>query len=133
METLNDNYLNNASDRYKVRIEDLTFDFAKRIVFLRKDLISSDIEKEFVISKQVLRSATSIAANVTEAEHPQSDADYLNKISIALKEANETKFWLRLLKGCGYITYDKYKSTINDCEQIIRILVSIVNKVKKTN
>lgn len=49
METLNDNYLNNTSDRYKVRIEDLTFDFAKRIVFLRKDLISSDIEKEFVI------------------------------------------------------------------------------------
>ena len=131
METLNDNYLNNASDRYKVRIEDLTFDFAKRIVFLRKDLISSDIEKEFVISKQILRSATSIAANVTEAEHPQSDADYLNKISIALKEANETKFWLRLLKECGYITNDKYKSTINDCEQIIRILVSIVNKVKK--
>lgn len=87
MKTLNDNYLNNASDRYKVRIEDLTFDFAKRIVFLRKDLISSDIEKEFVISKQVLRSATSIAANVTEAEHPQSDTDYLNKISIALKRS----------------------------------------------
>ena len=65
METLNDNYLNNASDRYKVRIEDLTFDFVKRIVFLRKDLISSDIDKEFVISKQILRSATSIAANVT--------------------------------------------------------------------
>lgn len=130
METLNDN-LNNTSNKYKVRIEDLTFDFAKKIVFLRKDLISSDVEKEFVISKQILRSGTSIAANVAEAEHPQSNADYLSKICIALKEANETKFWLRLLKECNYIQNDKYQPIANDCEQIIRILVSIVNKVKK--
>ena len=129
MTALDDNYFTDYSNRYKIRIEDLTFDFAKNILFLSKDLTS--VGKEFVVSKQILRSGTSIAANVTEAEHPQSDADYLSKINIALKEANETKFWLRLLKECGYIHEDRYMTLKNDCEQIIRILVTIVSKVKK--
>lgn len=129
MKALDDNYFTDYSNRYKIRIEDLTFDFAKNILFLSKDLTS--VGKEFVVSKQILRSGTSIAANVTEAEHPQSDADYLSKINIALKEANETKFWLRLLKECGYIHEDRYMTLKNDCEQIIRILVTIVSKVKK--
>ena len=129
MKALDDNYFTDYSNRYKIRIEDLTFDFAKNILFLSKDLTS--VGKEFVVSKQILRSGTSIAANVTEAEHPQSDADYLSKINIALKEANETKFWLRLLKQCGYIHEDRYMTLKNDCEQIIRILVTIVSKVKK--
>ena len=129
MKTLDDNYFTDYSNRYKIRIEDLTFDFAKNILFLSKDLTS--VGREFVVSKQILRSGTSIAANVTEAEHPQSDADYLSKINIALKEANETKFWLRLLKECGYIHEDRYMTLKNDCEQIIRILVTIVSKVKK--
>ena len=129
MKALDDNYFTYYSNRYKIRIEDLTFDFAKNILFLSKDLTS--VGKEFVVSKQILRSGTSIAANVTEAEHPQSDADYLSKINIALKEANETKFWLRLLKECGYIHEDRYMTLKNDCEQIIRILVTIVSKVKK--
>ena len=129
MKALDDNYFTDYSNRYKIRIEDLTFDFAKNILFLSKDLTS--VGREFVVSKQILRSGTSIAANVTEAEHPQSDADYLSKINIALKEANETKFWLRLLKECGYIHEDRYMTLKNDCEQIIRILVTIVSKVKK--
>ncbi len=129
MKALDDNYFTDYSNRYKIRIEDLTFDFAKNILFLSKDLTS--VGKEFVVSKQILRSGTSIAANVTEAEHPQSDADYLSKINIALKEANETKFWLRLLKECGYIHEDRYMTLKNDCEQIIRILVTIVSRVKK--
>ena len=129
MKALDDNYFTDYSNRYKIRIEDLTFDFAKNILFLSKDLTS--VGKEFVVSKQILRSGTSIAANVTEAEHPQSDADYLSKINIALKEANETKFWLRLLKECGYIHEDIYMTLKNDCEQIIRILVTIVSRVKK--
>ncbi len=115
---------------YNVKIEDLTFNFAKKIVFLRKKLVSSD-NKEFIISKQILRSGTSIGANIAEAEHPQSNADYLNKVSIALKEANETKFWIRLLKECGYITSEEEISLLNDCCTIIKILVSIVNKVSK--
>ena len=129
MKTLDDNYFTDYSNRYKIRIEDLTFDFAKNILFLSKDLTS--VGREFVVSKQILRSGTSIAANVTEAEHPQSDADYLSKVNIALKEANETKFWLRLLKECGYIHEDRYMTLKNDCEQIIRILVTIVSRVKK--
>ena len=129
MKPLNDNYLKDCSNRYKIRIEDLTFDFAKDIVFLSRDLTSS--EGCFVISKQILKSGTSIAANVAESEHPQSDADYLSKINIALKEANETKFWLRLLKECGYLQDDRYMLLKNNCEQIIKILVTIVNKVKK--
>ena len=129
MKALDGNYFTDYSNRYKIRIEDLTFDFAKNILFLSKDLTS--VGKEFVVSKQILRSGTSIAANVTEAEHPQSDADYLSKINIALKEANETKFWLRLLKECGYIHEDRYMTLKNDCEQIIRILVTIVSRVKK--
>ena len=76
---------------YNVKIEDLTFNFAKKIVLLRKKLVSSD-NKEFIISKQILKSGTSIGANIAEAEHPQSNADYLSKMNIALKEANETKF-----------------------------------------
>lgn len=125
------NSLNRTTDRYEVRIEDLTFDFAKKIVFLRKDLVSSPTEKELIISKQILRSGTSIAANVAEAEHPQSDADYLSKINIALKEANETKFWLRLLKECNYIMDSEYETLIYDCNKIISILVTIVKKSKK--
>jgi four helix bundle protein len=115
---------------YNVKIEDLTFNFAKKIVLLRKKLVSSD-NKEFIISKQILRSGTSIGANIAEAEHPQSNADYLNKVSIALKEANETKFWIRLLKECGYITSEEESVLLNDCYTIIKILVSIVNKVRK--
>lgn len=120
---------NNIS--YNVKIEDLTFNFAKRIVFLRKKLVSAE-DKEYVISKQILRSGTSIGANISEAEHPQSTADYLNKVSIALKEANETKFWIRLLRECNYITIEEENSLLDDCHRIIKILVSIVNKVSKS-
>lgn len=120
---------NNIS--YNVKIEDLTFNFAKRIVFLRKKLVSAK-DKEYVISKQILRSGTSIGANISEAEHPQSTADYLNKASIALKEANETKFWIRLLRECNYITIEEENSLLDDCHRIIKILVSIVNKVSKS-
>lgn len=79
----------------------------------------------------MLKSRTSIAANVAEAMHPQSDADYLSKMSIALKEANETKLWIRLLKECEHISEDNYITLLSDCEMIIKILFSIVNKVKK--
>ena len=120
---------NNIS--YNVKIEDLTFNFAKRIVFLRKKLVSAE-DKEYVISKQILRSGTSIGANISEAKHPQSTADYLNKVSIALKEANETKFWIRLLRECNYITIEEENSLLDDCHRIIKILVSIVNKVSKS-
>ena len=87
-------------------------------------------KSEYVISKQLLRSGTSIGANIAEAEHPQSNADYLNKMNIALKEANETKFWLRLLRDCKYISDEQADSLLLDCYRIIKILVTIVGKVK---
>ncbi|MBO7286840.1 MAG: four helix bundle protein [Bacteroidales bacterium] len=121
----------NVANKYEIKIEDLTFNFAKQVVFLHKYLTSSTIDKEYIISKQIVRSGTSIAANVAEAMFPQSDADYLSKMNIALKEANETKLWLRLLKECNYISEEKYQTLLHDCEKIIKILFTIVNKLKK--
>ena len=120
----------NEEDKKKMKIEELSFDFAKRIVFLHKHLTTTSDNKEFVISKQILRSGTSIGANIAEAEHPQSTADYLNKVSIALKEANETKFWLLLLRDCNYISEKESESLLSDCYRIIKILATIVCKIK---
>ncbi len=81
-----------ASEEEKqvMNVNDLSFDFAKRIVDLYRNL--SVFHKEYVISKQILRSATSVGANISESKYPQSDADYLSKMNIALKEASETEF-----------------------------------------
>ena len=123
--------LENAANKYEIKIEDITFNFAKQVILLHKYLTSSTIDKEYIISKQIVRSGTSIAANVAEALFPQSDADYLSKMNIALKEANETKLWILLLKECNYISEEKYQTLLHDCERIIKILFTIVNKVKK--
>jgi four helix bundle protein len=120
----------NTDTKYIVNIDDLAFDFAKKIVLLRKQLMSS-IDKEYIISKQLVRSGTSIAANIAEANHPQSDADYVSKMNIALKEANESKLWIRLLKECNYITDNEYELLLFDCEKIIKIIFTITQKVKK--
>ena len=81
---------------------------------------------EFILSKQLLRSGTAIGALVKEAEHAQSKADFINKMSIALKEANETDYWIILLNESGYIN-EKYFNTLNsNCKEVIRILASIV-------
>ena len=116
----------NTDRKYIVNIDDLAFDFAKKIVLLRKQLMSS-IDKEYIIFKQLVRSGTSIA----EANHPQSDADYVSKMNIALKEANESKLWIRLLKECNYITDNEYELLLFDCEKIIKIIFTITQKVKK--
>ena len=81
---------------------------------------------EFILSKQILRSGTAIGALVKEAEHAQSKADFINKMSIALKEANETDYWIILLNESGYIN-EKYFNTLHsNCKEVIRILASIV-------
>ncbi|MBE6336955.1 MAG: four helix bundle protein [Lentimicrobiaceae bacterium] len=112
-----------------MNVNDLSFDFAKRIVNLHYSLNNS--HKEYIISKQILRSGTSIGANISESKYPQSDADYVHKISIALKEASETEFWLKLLKDCKFITDNNANSLLHDCSRIIIILISIIKKVKK--
>ena len=115
-------------EKRNMKIQDLALDFAKRIVELYKELRYN--AKEYVISNQILRSGTSIGANVSESRYPQSDADYLSKMNIALKEASETEFWIMLLRDCHYVTVELADSLLNDCSRIIKILTIVVRKVK---
>ena len=102
--------------------------FAVRIIKLYKYL--TEEKKEFVISKQVLRSGTSIGANISESDFAQSRMDFVSKMSIALKEANETKYWLELLVETDYLTEEQYKSVAENVKKIIGTLVNIVNSTK---
>ena len=114
-----------------VSIHDLSFDFASRIIRLYQFLTEESDYKEFIISKQVFRSGTSIGANMNEARHPQSDADFLSKATIALKEARETEYWLKLLQANGYINDQSFDSLNKDLDRIIRILVTVTTKVRE--
>ena len=102
---------------------DMSFEFAVRIVNLCKYLRYK--KKEFVLSKQLLRSGTSIGANVHEGRRAQSRADFLAKMSIALKEANETYYWLKLLYRTEYLSREEYLSMYADIDEILRILTAI--------
>lgn len=106
-----------------------SFSFATRIVKLNQHLKLE--KKEYDISRQLLRSGTSIGANVTEAQQAQSRADFLSKINIALKEAQETDYWLRLLHSTNYLNDKEYESIISDCREIENILIAIVKTTKK--
>ena len=109
-------------------IEAKSFDFAVRIVLLYKHLTKN--RREFVMAKQLLRCGTSIGANVAEAEKGQSKADFNAKMNIALKEANETCYWLRLLNRTGYLTEKEFLSMEKDIREILAIITAIC---KKTN
>jgi four helix bundle protein len=103
------------------KIDERTFDFALEIVDLYKYLIGNNL------SKQVLRSGTSIGANVQESQAAQSKADFISKMSIASKEARETKYWLRLLSQSGYLNdYTRKAEMFNDVDSIINIITKIV-------
>ena len=112
-------------------VKDKSFAFALRVVKLAKYL--QEQKKEFVLSKQVLRSGTAIGALVREAEHAQSRPDFINKMSIALKEANETDYWLDLLHQSEYITPESFNSIHPDIQELIKLLVSIVKTSKTEN
>jgi four helix bundle protein len=107
-------------------IAEKSFLFAVRIVKLYQHL--SEKKKEFVLSKQILRSGTAIGKNVEEAEGAISKADFSNKISIAYKEARETHYWIRLLSATGFLNQKECESIMNDCEEILKILRAILNK-----
>lgn len=109
-------------------IKTRTFNFSLQIVGVYKERIA---EKEFVLSKQLLRSATSIGANVVEAEAAQSKADFISKMSIASKEARETGYWLHLLKESN-ITGVDLESSLLAVEEIIKIITSIVKSSKES-
>ena len=109
-------------------MEELSIKFALRIIKLYKYLIEE--KNEYVMSKQVYRSGTSIGANIAESKTAQSDADFISKLSIALKEANETKYWLVLLRESDTISDDEYYSIENDINTIIGSLIIIIKKKK---
>ena len=110
-------------------IENKSFDFAVRTVNLYKYLTNE--KKEFVLSKQLLRCGTSVGANVSEAEKAQTKADFYTKMTIALKEANETDYWLRLLHTTEYLTEQEFESLSKDIREIISHLVSITKTTKQ--
>ena len=107
-----------------------SYQFAVRVIRLYQHL--SETKKEFVLSKQLLRSGTSIGANVEEAIGGQSRADFVGKLAIAYKEARETSYWLRLLKDTGYLTEAEFNSIHADTEELCRILGSIQKTTKNT-
>ena len=100
--------------------------FALRIIKLYKYLCEE--KREFVMSKQIYRCGTSIGANIAESIFAQSDADYVSKLKIALKEASETKYWLELLYESDYLKDDEFSSIVNDLNIIIGTTVNIINK-----
>jgi four helix bundle protein len=109
-------------------IMDKSYAFALRIVKAYKFL---NIEqREFVLSKQLLRSGTAIGALVKESEHAQSKADFISKINIALKEANETEYWLMLLKDSNFFDEQSFQSINNDRQELISLLISILKTSK---
>ena len=103
--------------------------FAVRIIKLYKYLC--DDKKEFTLSKQLLRSGTSIGANVKEAIRGQSKPDFISKMSIALKEASETEYWIELLYETEYISRTQFKSIYADNQELIKLLMSIVKSSKE--
>lgn len=106
-----------------------SYAFALRIIKLYKHLIAE--QKEYVLSKQLLRSGTAIGALVKEAEHAQSKADFINKMNIALKEANETEYWLMLVKESDYMDEKSFNSIHLDSVELIKLLASIVKSSKE--
>jgi len=111
-------------------VQQKSYEFAKNIIYLYKKL---KMQKEFELASQILRSGTSIGANIEEAIGGQSRKDFLHKISISYKEARETKFWLRLLRDTNYLDLETAKTYLNDCEELLRILGSIQKSVRLPN
>ena len=114
-----DNIINNKS-----------MDFAVRIVELYNSMLEN--KKERILATQILRSGTSIGANVRESINAASKKDFVNKMNIALKEANETEYWLELLYKTKQLNMREFESIMQDCKEIVKILVAIIKKAKTT-
>jgi len=109
-------------------IKNKSFDFAIRIVKLYQYLCSD--KREFVLSKQLLRSGTSIGAMIREAEHAESKQDFIHKFAIAQKEANEVVYWLELLKATDYLNEKEFENINNDAIAILKLITSIIKTTK---
>ena len=110
-------------------IQSKSFSFAVRIINLCKHLQAQKIE--YILIKQLLRCGTSIGANVAESQQAQSRPDFISKLNIALKEAYETDYWLRLLYETQYINREAYQSIISDCRELEKLLISIIKTSKE--
>ena len=109
---------------------DKSIDFGARIVKLHRYLLKT--KHESVLSKQILRSGTSIGANINEAQYGNSKADFIAKLHIALKETSETEYWLHVLEKSDYLDENMASSLLNDCLEIKRILIASINTAKDT-
>lgn len=123
--------LMSEEEKQSAGIHELSYDFGCRITRLFQWLTEDAEYKEFVMAKQIYRSGTSIGANVRESKHAQSDADFLSKMSIAYKEADETDYWLNLLHDNGYINESQYESLKKDMDRILKLLTSIVKTMNQ--
>ncbi len=112
-------------------VKDKSLAFAKRVVFAYQYLCNE--KTEFVLSKQFLRSGTSIGANIAEAQYGSSRKDFLNKLYISLKECAETLYWLELLYSCEYITQQQYRSLYEDCVELQKLLTTITKTTKEND
>ncbi len=104
-------------------------DFAVEVIYLCKTIKES--KRESVITNQLMRSGTSIGANIHESKYAHGTADFVSKMQIALKECYESEYWLELLNRTGYIDDEQYKTITNNCGQIRRMLISSINTVKE--
>jgi four helix bundle protein len=105
-----------------------SYAFALSVIQLYKQLIE---KREYVLSKQILRSGTSVGANINEAISGESKKDFIHKLGISVKEARETSYWLNLLKDSDYITTDEFNRLNNSCDELIKILNSIILTTKQ--
>ena len=119
-----------ANESYGNVILEKSLEFAVRVVKFYKLKIKNNFEIESVF-KQLLRSGTSIGANVSEAQDAESKSDFIHKLMIALKEARETNYWLIILNKSEIISEKEFKSLVTDCTELIKILISIIKKAKR--
>jgi len=114
-------------------IKEKSTDFAVRIVNMVKYLVRRIPFAEQPICIQLLKSGTSIGANIREAEHAESTEDFIHKLKVSLKEANETEYWIELFYRTEYITKEQYESLSVDCSELNKLLISIIKKTKENN
>ena len=120
---------NELKTEHQQAIQEKSFRFAVRIVNLCRYL--QDGQKEYILTKQLIRSGTSIGANVAEAQQAQSRSDFIHKMNLALKEAYETNYWLQLLHATQYLNTKEYESIIADYLEVVKLLVAIVKTAKE--
>ena len=110
-------------------VQDKSFHFAVRTVNLCRHLRQE--KQEYILTKQLLRSGTSIGANIAESQQAQSTSDFVHKLSVALKEATETAYWLRLLHATDYLSNKAFDSMIQDCLELEKLLTAIIKSAKE--